>query len=878
MNFTSSRRLPKLERLEPRWVRASLPFGATPNDTGEYMLGRVAVTPIFLESTGQVDASTENWNSAHVNDVVGKINEAFNWWKDLLATKTSIHSLDFVIDPTYINAPSPTAYEPINRSSNDYGLWTQEFLMRAGYDEFSSLELNMRAFNDAQRQKLNTNWSFTMFVVNSQNDVEGTFASGSFSRAFAFAGGLFMVVPSTRPASTFAHETGHMFWARDEYVNSASYYAMRGYYNTQNTNAVDGNPDPFFQQAPSIMAAGTPLTNAYSQVVSPASTLAMLGWQDSDGDGIFDVLDVPLTLDGVGRVDVSTGNYHFTGTAKVQTLPNLNTSGLGNDITLNRVSRIEAKIGQADWQTVATPDTYVASLDLSIPLSGAQSGSIQIRAIDDETGITSNLFTGEIGALPDATNVTGINGFVFNDANANGLFDVLETGLGSTTLRLVDANGSPIALERLIEPDTQVPGTLSSGAFPNVSMTAVGSDTNGSVGVFDDASATTGSRVFRPHSISLQGFSQTWNARRQLRVAFANETSRVSVDVIGTGTTSYGRLEAYDSSGTLLARVTSDPMPSSETQTLTISRELADIAYIQVYGHMETGIKIDNLRYGPKTQTQTDSSGRYGFTNLPAGVYNVQVVLTGLTSHVSTSAGATQTLDLQSMDALAHVDYGINFQNTAWHNTQIAADVNDDGVVSAIDVLLIINLLNQNTPSALINSGLSSPPYVDVSNDAFLTAIDALMVINAINSKTEAEGGQALMISGGQGSSSASGEGEACLPFVAETGSTALVSMPGEGEFIGPVWLVNQPMVSGIAESGPGSFSEGESQPESADCLVEQLVSGLQSASAATTAQPGSSNQDFELIRRLQANPWSLPQPCNCPDCLAIELASTRNS
>ncbi len=120
MKFTSSRRTPRLEKLEPRWVRASLPFGAVPNDTAEYMLGRVAVTPIFLESTGQVDASTENWNSAHINEVYGKINEGFQWWKDLLATKSSVHSLDFVVDTTYVNTPSPTAYEPINRSSNDW--------------------------------------------------------------------------------------------------------------------------------------------------------------------------------------------------------------------------------------------------------------------------------------------------------------------------------------------------------------------------------------------------------------------------------------------------------------------------------------------------------------------------------------------------------------------------------------------------------------------------------------------------------------------------------------------------------------------------------------------------------------------------------------
>ena len=32
-----------------------------------------------------------------------------------------------------------------------------------------------------------------------------------------------MIVPAGRPASTFAHEIGHMFWARDEYPGGGSY-------------------------------------------------------------------------------------------------------------------------------------------------------------------------------------------------------------------------------------------------------------------------------------------------------------------------------------------------------------------------------------------------------------------------------------------------------------------------------------------------------------------------------------------------------------------------------------------------------------------------------------------------------------------------------
>ncbi len=132
------------------------------NDTGEYFLGRIAVTPVFLESTGQTDTSSEDWNSTHSSQVLANIQQGLEWWNDLLDTKSSIHNLDFVVDDQYAVTPSPTIYEPINRVSNDYALWVPEFLNRVGYNQSNSLDENMRAFNNAQRLKHNADWSFTI--------------------------------------------------------------------------------------------------------------------------------------------------------------------------------------------------------------------------------------------------------------------------------------------------------------------------------------------------------------------------------------------------------------------------------------------------------------------------------------------------------------------------------------------------------------------------------------------------------------------------------------------------------------------------------------------------------------------------------------------
>src|SRR5690606_31804411 len=95
-----------------------------------------------------------------------------------LATQSALAPLSFTIDTTYAETPVGTPYEPIGRRSNDYYLWTSEFLNTIGFQRSGSLEADMRAFNNAQRVKLGTDWSMTIFVVPSLNDSDGQFSPG----------------------------------------------------------------------------------------------------------------------------------------------------------------------------------------------------------------------------------------------------------------------------------------------------------------------------------------------------------------------------------------------------------------------------------------------------------------------------------------------------------------------------------------------------------------------------------------------------------------------------------------------------------------------------------------------------------------------------
>jgi subtilisin family serine protease/subtilisin-like proprotein convertase family protein len=71
-----------------------------------------------------------------------------------------------------------------------------------------------------------------------------------------------------------------------------------------------------------------------------------------------------------------------------------------------------------------------------------------------------------------------------------------------------------------------------------------------------------------------------------------------------------------------------------------------------------------------------------------------------------------------------------------WHNRSLAEDVNKDGVVTAIDALMIINVINTNGPTSLEFLSVGGAPpaaYLDVSADNYLAPNDALDVINFIN-------------------------------------------------------------------------------------------------------------------------------------------------
>ena len=703
---------------------SATPFGALPDDTAEYMLGDVLVTVVLMESSENVtnfNDNSEDWTPQSIAVVKEKAVEGVSWWEDTLAAEfpQAAGSLNFQFDFTYADNPVSTDYEPISQISNYFQYWMYDFLNAVDHGSTGNFSEDIRSFNDAQRVTHGTNWAFTIFVVNDENDSDGLFKSGgSFRRAFSFAGGQFVVTPAGRPASTFAHETGHMFWARDEYSGGGSYTDHRGYYDTYNDNAWD-NPAPGFVQSESLMTAGTLLTNAYASHTSSTSSLEMIGWRDTDGDGIFDVLDVPHTLTGAGSYDPQQGVYHFTGSSSVQTLWNQNPSGLQSDITLNRITDAQYRIDGGNWNSADSYDDYQVGLDLQFPVpSGLH--TIEIRTLDVLTGVASNVFQGDT-LRPSSVLNQGINGFAWQDTDDDGQRETGEPPLSGWTVRLVNASGEPLQLVETVEPDDYSNYAVLTNVHPEVTLTLAGDYAAGDVIVVPRGSG----RVFG------NTFGTTWTpSSAELRMDFTTPVTSVRLDAIGAADGSYARMEIYDENDNLLGRYTTDALGWGVSETMTLEYPTADIAYAIARGHVGTGVALDSLQFGPEASTQTDDLGAYSIAYLPEGTYYVQALSpTGEPAH-----SGQQTAVLGEGEALSEIDFASDLTEVSWRNDEYPADVTGDGYVLPVDALLLINYINANMGSAAVPPlPATPPPYYDVNGDNFVTAEDVLIVINELN-------------------------------------------------------------------------------------------------------------------------------------------------
>jgi PKD repeat protein len=135
----------------------------------------------------------------------------------------------------------------------------------------------------------------------------------------------------------------------DEYAASGCTNTERsGYYNTVNANCENSGTG-----LANIMIANT-LTGASPRV----ETREMIGWRDSDSDGIEDVLDTfPTTALNAYSPDPSFDTTPtYSGSSTVVARNNNNPRGPGNDVTINTIANVQYNVDAGAWTGASASD------------------------------------------------------------------------------------------------------------------------------------------------------------------------------------------------------------------------------------------------------------------------------------------------------------------------------------------------------------------------------------------------------------------------------------------------------------------------------------------------------------------------------------------
>ncbi len=111
-----------------------------------------------------------------------------------------------------------------------------------------------------------------------------------------------------------------------------------------------------------------------------------------------------------------------------------------------------------------------------------------------------------------------------------------------------------------------------------------------------------------------------------------------------------------------------------------------------------------------------------------------------------TADGDTTLTEALSASLLVDGSF-VNQDINPYYNILSPTDVNDDGLTTAMDALMIINRLNSGNAGKLSHEAVAAGEkvdFADVNNDGSVSPLDALLVINQLNQGMAAAIGKLL--------------------------------------------------------------------------------------------------------------------------------------
>lgn len=200
-------------------VRSKATQRAALAGNSDYMSGTVSVMLFFVESNGSgADPNLHDWTAASEASVFNGVVAGLAWWSAQASTFGDCW-VAFYVRAYYATQDARLGQwrEPVTRPSGEMASSILQVMGNFGYASGDAMA-RVTAFNTWQRTTYATDWAFSSFLAPNPS---GPAAFSDGYAAYAFLGGPYSVLLQRSFGWSmnriFAHESGHIFRACDEY-------------------------------------------------------------------------------------------------------------------------------------------------------------------------------------------------------------------------------------------------------------------------------------------------------------------------------------------------------------------------------------------------------------------------------------------------------------------------------------------------------------------------------------------------------------------------------------------------------------------------------------------------------------------------------------
>lgn len=192
----------------------------------------MALNVFFVESNGGADVDEFTWNQNDYQTSFNYIMDGMDFWGSLAwryhhsTAGASVWLHSWMYGHTEVLQP----YEPIRHRSDEEWLWVDSIMSNLGYNQPGTGQAGaiarVRAYNEDYRISRGATSAYSLFLTYNPANAPCCWNGGPFAGPWAWIGGPYAQIlfrgfgDPSRLGVDVAHESGHIYWACDEYGSS----------------------------------------------------------------------------------------------------------------------------------------------------------------------------------------------------------------------------------------------------------------------------------------------------------------------------------------------------------------------------------------------------------------------------------------------------------------------------------------------------------------------------------------------------------------------------------------------------------------------------------------------------------------------------------